>query len=80
VDIDKLLSANVKKKSGTKCMVGSALAKLDSATKAKLVAAIADHDRFTAQGIASVFTSLSGLEMSRSPVERHRRGDCQCPK
>jgi hypothetical protein len=79
MDIDELLNANARKKSGTKCMVGSALAKLDAATKAKLVAAIADRDRFTAQGIASVFTEL-GPEMSRAPVERHRRGDCQCPK
>lgn len=78
MDIDELLNANQKKKSGTACMAGVALAKLDKATRAKVEAALADRERYTADGIASVFTAL-GSEMSRAPVERHRRGQCQCP-
>ena len=78
MDIDALLNANVKKKSGTACMAGVALAKLDKATRAKVEAALLDREHYTADGIASVFTAL-GSEMSRAPVERHRRGQCQCP-
>jgi hypothetical protein len=81
VDIDALLSANTKTKPGGRCMVGTVLAKLDGLdkpTKAKLMAALADRERFSADGLAAVFTGL-GYEMSRSPVERHRRGQCQCP-
>ena len=50
----------------------------DKPTKAKMEAALADRERFSADGLAAVFTGL-GYEMSRSPVERHRRGQCQCP-
>lgn len=77
-DIDALLDANAKAKPGGRCMVGTALAKLDAATVTKLTAALADRERFSAQGLAKVFTALGG-DMSRAPVERHRRGDCQCP-
>jgi hypothetical protein len=76
-DIDALLSANVRAKPGTKCMIGTALAKLDGPTRGKLAAALQDRDRYTADGLAQVFTGL-GHEMSRAPVERHRRGSCQC--
>lgn len=77
-DIDALLAAHVKPKPGGKCMVGLALAKLDTPTRAKVVAALADRERFSADGLAAVFCGL-GHDMGRSPVERHRRGACQCP-
>jgi hypothetical protein len=78
VDIDELLNANTKTRPGGKCMVGTVLGKLDKPTKAKVEAALGDRERFSADGLAAVFTGL-GYEMSRSPVERHRRAQCQCP-
>lgn len=78
MDIDELLNANTKAKPGGRCMVGTVLGKLDKPTRAKLEAALADRERFSADGLAAVFCAL-GHEMSRSPVERHRRGQCQCP-
>jgi hypothetical protein len=78
VDIDALLSANTKTKPGGRCMVGTVLAKLDKPTRTKVEQALDDRERFSADGLAAVFTGL-GYEMSRSPVERHRRGQCQCP-
>jgi hypothetical protein len=78
VDIDELLNANTKTRPGGKCMVGTVLGKLDKPTKAKVEAALADRERFSADGLAAVFCGL-GYEMSRSPVERHRRAQCQCP-
>ena len=79
MDIDKLLAANGKARPGGKCMVGVALGKLDKPTRTKVEQALDDRDRFAADGIAAVFKAL-GHDMSRSPVERHRRGACQCPE
>jgi hypothetical protein len=78
VDIDELLNANTRTKPGGRCMVGTVLAKLDKPTRTKIESALADRERFSADGLAAVFTGL-GYEMSRSPVERHRRAQCQCP-
>jgi hypothetical protein len=78
VDIDALLSVNTRAKPGSKCMVGVALGKLDKPTRTKVEQALDDRERFAADGIAAVFKAL-GHDMSRSPVERHRRGACQCP-
>jgi hypothetical protein len=82
VDIDELLSVNTRAKPGSKCMVGVALGKLGpigEPTRTKVEQALDDRDRFAADGIAAVFKAL-GHDMSRSPVERHRRGACQCPE
>ena len=76
VDIDALLSANVKRRQGARCQVCTALEELAPATRDKLVGALVDKNRYTAQGLATVLTEL-GHGMSRSPVERHRRGDCR---
>lgn len=79
VDIDALLGANTRSKPGGRCYVGDALARLDPDTAAKVRDALADRGRYTATGLAAVFSQL-GEPVSRSPLERHRRGDCQCPK
>ena len=79
-DIAALLAQHRKAKRGSRCLVGIALERMegDPDTRTAILAAMADRDSFGAEGLAKVFTSL-GYEMSRSPVERHRRGDCQCP-
>lgn len=78
-DIDALLSAHTKSRPGGQCLVGLALAKMDAPTRAKIMAALDDRDRFGAEGLGKVLRAL-GHDMSRAPVERHRRGDCLCPR
>jgi hypothetical protein len=77
-DIADLLAQHRKAKRGSRCLVGIALERMDDDTRSAILAAMADRDSYGAEGLAKVFTGL-GYEMSRAPVERHRRGDCQCP-
>jgi hypothetical protein len=79
-DIADLLAQHRKARRGGRCLVGIALERMegDPDTRTAILAAMADRDSFAADGLAKVFGAL-GHEMSRAPVERHRRGDCQCP-
>lgn len=80
VDIDAILAVNQKGRPGTKCMVGLALGRMDDDTvRDKVVVALADRERFSADGLAAVFKQL-GFDMSRAPIERHRAGRCLCPR
>jgi hypothetical protein len=76
--VDELLAQHRKARRGSRCLVGIALERMESDTRTAILAAMADRDSFGAEGLAKVFGAL-GYEMSRAPVERHRRGDCQCP-
>tara|TARA_R110000868_G_scaffold292879_1_gene553390 strand:+ start:474 stop:713 length:240 start_codon:yes stop_codon:yes gene_type:complete len=63
-------------KPGPKCTVSRLLAKLDPAERADYEAALA-NDELSAVTICKAF-ALEGHSVSRSPVERHRRGGCAC--
>lgn len=76
-DIDALLDAAVRTTPGTKCSVSTALARLDDDIRAKMIAALADTDRFAGIGLSNAFRQL-GHEVGRSAVDRHRRRECKC--
>ena len=63
-------------KPGTLCTIGRVRDALDDADRAALDAALADP-KITAQQIMRALRA-EGHEATRSPMERHRRGDCAC--
>ena len=79
IDIDALLVANVKRLPGGKCTVGSFYATIDPAVVAKIEQAMANMDRYSAVGLVAILEGC-GYTGGRSPVERHRRKGCACPK
>lgn len=77
LDVDAILAANTRARPGGKCGIAQVFARMDAATVNKLTAALDDQDGFAASGLVRSFIAL-GHAMSRSTVERHRRGDCVC--
>lgn len=61
----------------TPCNVGAVLAALDDADAKDLREALADP-QVMGSGIALVLTRR-GIPMKQGNVQRHRRGDCDCP-
>lgn len=59
------------------CSVASVLSALDDADAADLREALADP-QVMGSGIALVLTRR-GIPMKQGNVQRHRRGDCDCP-
>ena len=77
LDLDALLADNRRQRPGTGCTIGVALAQLPAPTATKVRAALADKDGYSATGLVAILRAL-GYKASRSPIERHRRGDCAC--
>lgn len=63
-------------KPGPVCTVGRMISKLDPTERPDYEAALADGD-ISAATICKAF-ALEGHPISRSPIERHRRGGCAC--
>lgn len=68
--------AEATRKPGTLCTVGRVRAGLTDADRDALDAAFADP-KIAAQQIMRALRA-EGHEATRSPIERHRRGDCAC--
>lgn len=78
-DLDALLAANTRRTPGGVCSIGTALSRMDLATRAKIQAALDDVEQFSSPGLALVFRSL-GYDIARSSVGRHRARECKCPR
>ena len=68
--------AEATRRPGTLCTVGRVRDALNDADRAALDAALADP-AISAQQIMRALRA-EGHEATRSPIERHRRGDCAC--
>lgn len=73
--VDELLADSASR--GPACSVGAILSEMDDATRAEWLAALA-HQRITATKIADRLTR-DGWPVKAMTLQRHRRGDCQCP-
>ena len=68
--------AEATRRPGTLCTVGRVRAGLNDADRVALDDALGDP-RVSAQQIMRALRA-EGHEATRSPLERHRRGDCAC--
>lgn len=67
---------NATRKPGGKCTIATLYEQLDSMDAEALTSALADP-RIPASAILRALTA-EGHEVTRAPVERHRRGECAC--
>lgn len=63
---------------GVGCSVGYALAQMDDKERAATLDAFADP-RKQGTGIAEVLSN-HGYEVNGRSIQRHRRGECSCPR
>ena len=68
--------AAARKQPGGKCTVGKLRSTLTAADLQALDAALADPDVSSGQIIDGL--RAEGHEATRSPIDRHRRGECAC--
>jgi hypothetical protein len=64
-------------KTGYRCTVGDALARLDSDDVVVLLAALADEDKWSAWGLSKVLKSR-GVLIGDTPIRSHRQRLCRC--
>lgn len=63
---------------GPRCTVATALDRLDDAARAEAVEALTDPTVYGTV-VAKVLTRHTGVRIRPYALQRHRRGDCQCP-
>lgn len=73
--LDELAVAEVRKP-GPKCRIGTIIASLDEPERSDVQAAI--FSTHYASTIARVLKA-HGYDVTPHGVQRHKRGDCQCP-
>ena len=64
-------------KSGYRCTVGDALARLDSDDVVVLLAALSDEDKWSAWGLSKVLKTR-GVSLGDTPIRNHRQALCRC--
>lgn len=79
VDVDALIASHTRAAPGGICHAGAAISRLDPDVRAKLGPVMADVQRYAARNVADILTAL-GETVGRGSVERHRRGECKCPR
>jgi DNA-binding HxlR family transcriptional regulator len=61
----------------TPCKVRTILEQLDEKDQSILLAALADHEAWTSNGLARAL-SQRGLVITEKPIRKHRNRECSC--